>query len=494
MIEKRSKDIAYKNNSKKVYFSTKAQNNKTKVSNNSKIKFLSKKTMHFKIEREDQKIDRNTETGRWTKDEKEKFIEGIVLYGTNWKKFINLIKTRTLIQIRSHAQKFLIKLKNYKNEKLSIDFTLETIASIKDMIDQIKSINSNYNIKNIFQFLLNECDKIRKNKKKKLNKVPDKGNGKDIDEKTAIFKNLNIYNTNNDNLSNITDSTEMNFIANPFNRVIPFDNPHNISNNKNLQKNDFNLANPSLNNFVSNNSLIQKDKDENKTGDNTINDNTKANNLNNTNINIINDNSRNNSCANNLNYTNFNIFQNSLIINSLLEYQNQLLINYLKNNNLANQNLISNIPFINSLAIFNHLLALLMKNSQTNKSNNIEFINNNNNFLNFQLLNNNSSINPNFMNGSQNRDNLENNEQKINLNNNNVIYSNNSINENRENISKYNHLIDNDLMANNSNENISADFKTNHNINEDKTLNNVTNLDTFNVINYIHQNSDIIKK
>ena len=41
------------------------------------------------------------EVGRWTKEEEEKFIEGISLHGSsNWKKFTKLIKSRTLIQIR----------------------------------------------------------------------------------------------------------------------------------------------------------------------------------------------------------------------------------------------------------------------------------------------------------------------------------------------------------------------------------------------------------
>ena len=152
MLEKRSKDIPQKNNEKLIYFTTNDQCFK-QIEKKPKIKFLSKKVMRFKIIREDRKKDNNTEVGRWTKDEKEKFLQGISIYDTNWKKFTNLIKTRTLIQIRSHAQKFLIKLKNYKNKKLGIDFTLNTITSIKDMIEQIKLLIINYNIKNFFIFI-----------------------------------------------------------------------------------------------------------------------------------------------------------------------------------------------------------------------------------------------------------------------------------------------------------------------------------------------------
>jgi len=49
--------------------------------------------------------------GRWTQAERIKFAHSILKFGTNWKKFKNIITTRNLIQIKSHAQKFLIKLK-----------------------------------------------------------------------------------------------------------------------------------------------------------------------------------------------------------------------------------------------------------------------------------------------------------------------------------------------------------------------------------------------
>ena len=42
---------------------------------------------------------------RWTADEHRLFLEGIMLYGKDWKKMQAIIKTRTLVQIRTHAQK-----------------------------------------------------------------------------------------------------------------------------------------------------------------------------------------------------------------------------------------------------------------------------------------------------------------------------------------------------------------------------------------------------
>ena len=38
------------------------------------------------------------------------FIKGLELYGKGWKKIAGLIKTRTVVQIRTHAQKYFLKL------------------------------------------------------------------------------------------------------------------------------------------------------------------------------------------------------------------------------------------------------------------------------------------------------------------------------------------------------------------------------------------------
>eukprot|EP01039_Chlorochromonas_danica_P010357 gene10357-11467_t len=49
-------------------------------------------------------------TGRWTREEHQAFIKGLELYGKGWKKIAGLIKTRTVVQIRTHAQKYFLKL------------------------------------------------------------------------------------------------------------------------------------------------------------------------------------------------------------------------------------------------------------------------------------------------------------------------------------------------------------------------------------------------
>ena len=58
-------------------------------------------------------------TGRWTKEEHQRFLIGCYLYRNDWKKLQTYIKTRTIPQIRSHAQKYLIKLSRKYSIKLS---------------------------------------------------------------------------------------------------------------------------------------------------------------------------------------------------------------------------------------------------------------------------------------------------------------------------------------------------------------------------------------
>ena len=48
-------------------------------------------------------------TGRWTKEEHEAFLVGLKLYGKEWKKVADIVKTRTVIQTRTHAQKYFQK-------------------------------------------------------------------------------------------------------------------------------------------------------------------------------------------------------------------------------------------------------------------------------------------------------------------------------------------------------------------------------------------------
>jgi SHAQKYF class myb-like DNA-binding protein len=49
-------------------------------------------------------------TGRWTKEEHEAFLSALQQYGKEWKKVAAKVKTRTVVQTRTHAQKYFQKL------------------------------------------------------------------------------------------------------------------------------------------------------------------------------------------------------------------------------------------------------------------------------------------------------------------------------------------------------------------------------------------------
>jgi SHAQKYF class myb-like DNA-binding protein len=53
-------------------------------------------------------------TGRWTTEEHRLFLQGLEQHGKGWKKIASLIKSRTVVQIRTHAQKYFQKLAKSK--------------------------------------------------------------------------------------------------------------------------------------------------------------------------------------------------------------------------------------------------------------------------------------------------------------------------------------------------------------------------------------------
>ena len=57
--------------------------------------------------------------GRWSPEEQERFLKGCYFFKNDWEKIKDYIKTRSIPQIRSHAQKYLIKICRKYSIKLS---------------------------------------------------------------------------------------------------------------------------------------------------------------------------------------------------------------------------------------------------------------------------------------------------------------------------------------------------------------------------------------
>ena len=246
------------------------------------IKFISIKKPYFKVENIQSKksrLDPNIYNGRWTEEERTRFIQGIALYNTNWKKVKALIPTRTADQVRSHAQKFFYKMKLCKDKNLGIDFTLESVKSIKDMINLIKSKNPYYNVVFIFKNLSqananrrffkkfkkrynNRCkiyNNISKNEDKNESIKLDKDNNdNDIKKNYALNHNLfennifsqvnnNNYNTNFE-LNNTMQSNNINNNDNTFLNI--------LNNSLNINSSNNSLSNNYVNEYIINSNLL----------------------------------------------------------------------------------------------------------------------------------------------------------------------------------------------------------------------------------------------
>eukprot|EP00188_Purpureofilum_apyrenoidigerum_P001937 Plantae.Rhodophyta-Purpureofilum_apyrenoidigerum.ctg21194.p1 GENE.Plantae.Rhodophyta-Purpureofilum_apyrenoidigerum.ctg21194~~Plantae.Rhodophyta-Purpureofilum_apyrenoidigerum.ctg21194.p1 ORF type:complete len:174 (+),score=27.71 Plantae.Rhodophyta-Purpureofilum_apyrenoidigerum.ctg21194:123-644(+) len=55
----------------------------------------------------------------WAEDEHERFVAALKQYGRDWKAIESSVGTRTAVQIRSHAQKYFIKLKRHNSTEFN---------------------------------------------------------------------------------------------------------------------------------------------------------------------------------------------------------------------------------------------------------------------------------------------------------------------------------------------------------------------------------------
>lgn len=79
-------------------------------------------------------------TGRWTAEEHRLFLQGLDQHGKGWKKIASLIKSRTVVQIRTHAQKYFQKLakarQNGEDGEVTMDGRGELIGGVSGHVSQ----------------------------------------------------------------------------------------------------------------------------------------------------------------------------------------------------------------------------------------------------------------------------------------------------------------------------------------------------------------------
>ena len=126
-----------KSSNKSIKLNKPKKKPKNEVSNNSpNDSILDNYEIQLNISsKEPEKKEVTFQSGKWTDEEHEKFIEGILNYGNEWKKVQQIIKTRSSTQARSHAQKFFLRIKKLmknsedRNNIYSNDKGLEKIIS-----------------------------------------------------------------------------------------------------------------------------------------------------------------------------------------------------------------------------------------------------------------------------------------------------------------------------------------------------------------------------
>ena len=178
----------------------------------------------------------NNSNGRWTKEEHNKFIEGIIKYGSDWKKIQKHISTRTSTQARSHAQKFLLKLRNNEFlKKTNIDLSLSWAKVIQ-------LIKNSFSDDVLYKVLKDSSFNKKKGKKKYLKKIK-------CDNKLNTLLNVN----NNENEKELNFDDDVFFSTSDYSNSFD-ENKENINNFLFYQMENFPVKN--YNNNINNKDYI----------------------------------------------------------------------------------------------------------------------------------------------------------------------------------------------------------------------------------------------
>jgi SHAQKYF class myb-like DNA-binding protein len=113
----------------------------------------------------------NLNGGRWNKEEQFRFAEAVLKYGNDWKQIQRHVYSRNMTQVRSHAQKFLMKLKETNfmmNQKINPNLSWTKIMNYlraNFQYDELKDL-----------FFSVEQKEEKKEGKKKIRRIINKSN------------------------------------------------------------------------------------------------------------------------------------------------------------------------------------------------------------------------------------------------------------------------------------------------------------------------------
>ena len=119
--------------------------------------------------------------GRWNKDEQFRFAEAVLKYGNDWKQIQRHVYSRNMTQVRSHAQKFLMKLKETNfmmNQKINLNLTWTKI------MNYLRENFQYYELKDLFFSV--EQKEEKKVEKRKIRKIINKSNKKKKKNNTEL--------------------------------------------------------------------------------------------------------------------------------------------------------------------------------------------------------------------------------------------------------------------------------------------------------------------
>ena len=341
------------------------------------------------------KISNNNEfqSGRWTDLEHQKFIEGILEYGNEWKKVQGVIKTRSSTQARSHAQKFFLRIKKNATNPLVWD-------DQEKLLDYI--INSNIELANKKPLTISQkkqlLSAIRSNLKPDEKKLQNENINKNaeiiVEENEEEDEKDNLGYNKDEDLKNIRkNSSKLSFISDfeekdKKNKMKFLLNKRKSSSTSifNIEK-DFKhrlsmeISQPNLNKLVNN--FSNNSNNINLNNINNINEeNMKQDNYTNTENNLIGVCNGKEKCFNCGNWWG-NSGGNYIINNNYINITNNYSNCYNSNNNT-------------------NISPCFMNNFINNNQNSQNYLYNNNDSINSDIINNNSYNYPKFFNNNTN--------------------------------------------------------------------------------------------